>query len=227
MDLSRLTYRIGELRKPSGDRLTSDIKEFVNLAIRYVCERQDWGFMRGIELVTIASGTTFSLLPENFKRLTSEQSPVSYSDAVVTAGFPVPVNVFSREQMQGRGWWPLTQWNVAATTFLPSFGVYINLDQGTPTINIPQNIAATNNLQFSVSGYFYPPDLVKATDHNAVTDHGVLSDAIINLAKAFAYEAEDPADPRAQACRTRYEAAEDAALYNDLAVQRGGRNFHM
>lgn len=227
MNLSRLTFRVGELRKPNGDRLTSDVKDFINLAQKYIAEQSNWSFMKDHEDVTIASGDTSAPLSENFKQLTTENSPVSYASATVTAGFPIPVPVFSREQLQGRGWWPLTQWNVGATTFMPSFGVYIDLAAGNPTINIPQNITATANLTFTVSGYYYPADLVKGTDHNAITDHGILSDALVNLAKAFAYESEDPTDPRADACRGRYDAATTTALYSDGAIARGGRTMRM
>lgn len=223
--LSSLTYRVGELRKAIGDRLTSDVKDFINRAQRYICERNDFSFMRSHEDVTIPSGSTTAPLAENFKQLTQERSPVSFTDSSTTAGAPMPVRVYSREEMQRRGWWPLRQWVAGTATYLPGFGIFIDYDQNIPTLNIPQNVTTSASLTFTVSAFYYLPDLQKATDHNALTDNGLLSDALVNLAKAMAYEAEDPTNEMAAASRALFESAYKSAMYADVRKTYAGRSL--
>lgn len=224
MTLGELTRFVGELRKPSGDRLTSDVKSLINRAQRKIAEK-NWGFMRDVSDVTVEAGETSADLAQNFKELTPERYPVSFSDTSTTANCAVPVRVYSREEMIRRGWWPMRNWVMGASTYLPGFGTYIEQVQGASTLNVPQNLTSSTDLVFSVSAFYYPEDLVKATDHNSLTDHGDLSDALINLAKAYAYEAEDPANPQANACRILYSTAIRTAEYNDVRKTYAGRTL--
>jgi hypothetical protein len=224
MNLAELTRYAGELRKASGDRLTSDVKSLINRAQRKICEK-NWGFMRDTLDVTILAGATSGELAQNFKELTPERHPVSFTDSTTTANCAMPVRVYSREEMQRRGWWPMRNWVAGTSTYLPGFGVYIDQSQGVSTLNIPQNLASSTDLTFTVSAFYYPEELVKASDHNPLTDHGDLQDALLNLAKAYAYEAEDPTNPAGQACRLLYASAVRTAEYNDVRKTYAGRTL--
>lgn len=82
-------------------------------------------------------------------------------------------------------------------------------------------------MPFNVSAYYFPAALALGTDSNALTNHGLLADGLVNLVKAMAYETEDPTDKRAIACRMLYEDYYNKAIYQDTAQQFGGRELRM
>lgn len=224
MNLEALIRRVGELRSPNNDRLKVDIKQIINQAIDMIEERHSWSFMRSHEEVVVTAGDTSAPLAENFKELTQERSPVSWTD-ITGGGFPTSVVVLSREEMQRRGWWPLSRWITGSTGFVPGFGIYIDIDGGIPTLNIPTGLTSSSDITFTVSGYYFTEDLIKASNHNALTDNGLLADAVVNLAKSIAYRAEDPADARGDACDAIYERSYKSALYADVRKDYAGRTL--
>lgn len=181
--------------------------------------------MHNRSVFSVLSGTTSVSLGSTFKQLTGETSPVSYT----IGGFNTPVEVVSREQTERLGYW------VNVSNYIPTPGgtwpirvVFIEQNSGGNwTLNIPPQCAPTLDMPFNVSAYYFPAALALGTDSNALTNHGLLADGLVNLVKAMAYETEDPTDKRAIACRMLYEDYYNKAIYQDTAQQFGGRELRM
>ncbi len=174
------------------------------------------------------AGGVSAPLGDTFKELSSEKSPVSYTDASLGQS-NVPVKVASREEIES--WWPWP-WPFGPIlvpipgSYLPIRVVFIECNDGQWAINIPPQFAATNTLVFNVSAYWYPPDLLLGTDRNSLTDHGDLAEALIARAKAMAFFAEDPTDKRGMACMLNYQQLYKSALYADERQKTAGRTLH-
>lgn len=209
-----------------GNNMEKRLKSFVNRAQRAICSRYDFTFLHDRIPVTMDAGATSVSLPIGFKRLTTEQSPISYT----FGAYDIPVFVVSREQTEI--WYP---WlcNVNQTAFPPiPFPVQcVFMEQDGPgnswTINIPGQIASPQALTFNVSAYWYPEDLDRGTDTSAVTNDGLLCEALLSKAKSLAYAATNPSDPNMTACLALYEQHLKSAMYTDAAIMFQGRCARM
>lgn len=175
---------------------------------------------------TIPSGSLNVSLGATFKQLSSEQSPVSYTYGI----YNLPVTVASREQVEASGAWWTTYQNFTPTPggTWPIRVVFIEQNAGGNwTINLPPQCVQGSETPFNVSAYYFPADLALGTDSNALTNHGMLADALLNKAKAIAYAAEDPTDKRVAASLALYEDYFRQACYEDNAQQFGGRTLRM
>lgn len=228
MTLTEITHEIGDLSLKSIAQ-DSDIKNLINRAQRSIAQRNNWSFLHNRLSVGVLSGDTGVDLPATFKQLSDEKSPVSYTDASLGQS-NVPVKVASREEIES--WWPWP-WPFGPVlvpipgSYLPIRVVFLEQNAGQWRLNIPPQFAATSILVFNISAYWYPKDLLLGTDRNALTDHGELAEALVNRAKAIAYFAEDPTDPRGMAAMNLYQASYRTALYADSAQKTGGRALHM
>jgi hypothetical protein len=220
MNLTQLLFEVGELRSPTGDALRTNVKAMLNRAQKSMCERRSWSFMRDRIQVTIPAGQTYVGLPGEFKSLCEERWPVAYSG---TDNQRIPVTVSSRSEIENLTYTPGV--SSLATGNLPIY--YCFVEQTGPggdwTFNIPSLYTPTEDVIFTISAYLYPQDLASGVDHNNLTDHGDLGDALINLTKAMCYMATDPLDPRAQACLAEYERRFKIATYSDETRKLGGR----
>jgi len=224
MTLEQLIREIGELSVKNG-RLNSDIRGWVNRAQRTICERRNWTFMHDTIEVDIAANTAKASLPAEFKELATENSPVSFS--VSGSNVPLPVRVLSRAEINRRGnVFPLV-YTQAVSTQAPILEVFIEQNaEGTWTLNIANTAQQSNPVTFTVSGYFYVPDLEKGSDQNALTNHGDLVEALIARTKAIAYGSQDETDERITACMANYDRHIRDAIYADASKKNGGRALH-
>lgn len=227
MNLGEILHEIGELsvRSQAQDQ---DYINLVNRAQMSICQRNSWSFMHSRRKANVLANGTSAPLGPNFKELSSEKSPVSYTDTSLGQS-NVPVKVASREEIES--WWPWP-WPFGPIlvpipgSYLPIRVVFVECTDGSWAINIPPQFAASSTLVFNVSAYWYPPPLLLATDHNSLTDHGDLGEALLNRAKAMAYFAEDPSDKRGVACMNMYQQLYKSALYADEYQKRAGRTLH-
>lgn len=224
MNLSDFTREIAELGLQDG-RNDLYYRDWINRAQKAIASRRNWTFMHNRAVFTVPSGSASVSMGATFKQLTGEQSPVSYTYGI----YNVPVYVLSREETE-RGTVP---WNIGGPptpgTAWPVRVVFIEENAGGNwTLNIPPQCAPTStDLAFNVSAYYYPAALALGTDHNALTDNGLLADALLNLAKRTAYLSADPTDKRAEACRLIYEDYFTQACYEDNARQFSGRTLRL
>lgn len=227
MTRSDLIFQIGELRNPIGDRLRCDYPSIVNRAVKIVAERRNWSFMKDLVTATIAANTTAIALPADFKALAPERSPVSYN--LPGSTIPIPVHVTSREEANRYGAGYSALYGPIPASYYQA--QYVFLEATGPgegwTLNVPVQFRPTSALSFNVSAFFYPAALVAGDDENAMTTHGLLTDALINLAKAMAYDSETPGDPRAAACKENYETYFRQAASNDARQLLSGRSLHL
>lgn len=223
MILKDILFEVGELRSPGGDRLRSDYKRMVNRAQRTIAGRRDWSFMFNNVQATLPRGQTSVALPFDFKELAAEQTPVSYNQP--TNGFPVPVTVTSRAEVQRIGNDRAYDYVVVPGSYLPIKYVFFehNGPGGSRTLNVPPQYTPDSDTVFNISAYWYPSDLVQAADHNWLTDDPELADALISLTRYLCYNAEDPTDPRAVACKDEYEKRIKVAAINDARKKISGR----
>ena len=99
--------------------------------------------------------------PANFKALSTQQSPISYTHP--TSGFPIPVDVTSREQVERvgygwRGWYTLVP-----NGYLPVGAVFIEYNSNA----IPAGVVST-------SGGFVGRDGVTGEPYRIVVNNGVI-----------------------------------------------------
>lgn len=227
MDLEAILHEIGDLSVRSIAQ-ESDYVNLVNRAQRVITSRNNWSFMHDRKQINVLTGSTATQFPLAFKQLSAEKSPVSYTDASLGQS-NVPVKVSSREEVES--WWPWP-WPFGPIlvpipgSYLPIRVVFVENNQGSKFLNIPPQFAASATLVFNISAYWYPDDLALGTDHNALTDSGDVSEALINLAKSMAYFAEDPTDKRGVAARQLYQDHYKSALYSDGSQKTGGRALH-
>lgn len=230
MTISEILIEIGEL-SVRGQNMQSNLKGFVNRAQRAISQRRNWSFMHDRSTATVAAAATSVDLGADFKSLSEERSPVTYTDASF-GNSNVPVKVASREEVES--WWPWP-WPFGPVlvpipgSYLPIRVVFIeqNGPGGNWTLNIPPQFAATAALVFNLSAYWYPAPLVAGTDHNGLTDHGDLAEALLNRTRALAYAAEDASDKRAVACLELSEAQIKSAAYSDERIKSAGRNWRI
>jgi hypothetical protein len=223
MTLSDLIYNVGEvgLNKPYLD---NDLKGFINRAMKAIGQRRDWSFLHDQISVVIPAGQTSVALPDNFKQLAPEKSPVTYTDN--STGRNVPVTVKSRAEIERYNYclgYPYSR---------PITVVYIEItasgtNAGKWTLNLPVADPNLQDITFNVSCFTLPTPLVLGTDSNAMTNHGELGEAIINKAKALAYFAEDPSDPKGVAANALYESHYKTAAYSDARQQIVGQSVRM
>ena len=182
-----------------------------------------------VTTTTGGTGGTIALrsvsLGGTFKQLSGERSPVSYQDPTSSSPFPIPVQVVSRPAADRTATVPYSN---AQPTAYPIQSVYLeqNGPGGQWALYLPAQYAPTP-ITFQVSAYYYPADLTLGTDHNALTDHGDLCEALVNLAKARAYFAEEVDSPKGTAALALYEQAYKSASYSDVAQGFGGRQLRM
>lgn len=230
MTLAEIIYECGELGRSggTGQRVLSDWKGFINRAQRQIADRANFTFLHDRRAVVITSGSTSVALGANFKELSGEQSPVSFA----VGGYNAPVIVTSRERTEILGLWPSP--NVPYAPPLPGGHMPLqvvfletNGPGGQWALNVPPQYSVTSDATFNVSAYWYPGDLTQGEDHNALTDHGILSEALVNLAKSIAYRAEEPDNPKGVAAKQIAEEAIREALYSDGAKRFAGRTMRM
>jgi hypothetical protein len=205
-----------------------DLKGFTNRAIRTIAERWNWTAMQDRREVTIASGFSSAPIGESFKQLGTEESPVSFT----YGQYQLAVQVTSRARIQLAGVWPFPNGPLSFPVpggNMPVRVVFFerNGPGGQWTINIPPQFSITQPAVFFISAYWYPDPLVKGEDENPMTRDGNLSDAIINLAKSYAYRADDNTDARGDAAKAQAEEAITRAMYSDSAIAAGGRALRM
>lgn len=224
MNLSEVIHECGELAVK--DRaLISDIKGFVNRAQKTICQRRNWNFMHDRQQATITAGGTSANMPATFKELGTERSPVSYTNPA--NGLPITVTVSSRSELERLGYYRGIYFATLPASYLPIGYVFIEQNAGGVwTLNIPQQYIASSNIVFNIQAYYFPADLVLGTDHNGLTDHGDLAEALINKTKALAYFSQDPTDPRGVAALQMYEQQMRQAAYDDTRQRIAGRAMH-
>lgn len=230
MNLSQIVYECGEIGRSNGtgQRVDSDWISFINRAQRTIAERNDWTWMHARNQVTIASGLNSVALGSTFKKLTAEESPVSF----VYGRYNLPVKITSRERIESCGIWPLQKGPFSLPIpggFSPIQVLFLerNAPGGQWALNTPPQYSVTQDATFNVSAYWYPRDLAGGDDRNEMTDSGDLSEAIVNMAKALAYRAEEVDSPKGLAAKAIAEEAIGRALYSDGAQRWGGRTLRL
>lgn len=228
MNFGEILLECGELGNTSS-RVNQEWRRFVNRAQRRIAQRRDWNFCHDVRTVTIKSGQLSSPLDKNFKKLANEKSPISYQDPTVPFPLPIPVEVISRAQADRMGYNP---WTTPFPTAPVCFSLrYVFLEQNGPNgqwmLYLPVQAIANPTAVYTVSAYYYPSDLQNADDHNGMTDHPELGDALINLTKGMAYFAEDSTSPQGVACMEEYEKCYRRASYSDCQQRFGGRPLMM
>ncbi len=215
---------VGELslKSPATEM---NVRSYVNRAIRAIAQRWNWTFMHDIQLVTLPASQTSVTMPSNFKELSREDSPISFSYGL----YRLPVTVTTRSRIESAGLWPLMNGPLSMPLpggYLPVRVVFMerNGPGGAWTLNVPPQFIITQAMTFNVQGYYYPNELVSASDSNAFTEQGELVEAIIARAKAIGYFAEDPSSPLGQAAMQQFELHFRNALYGDSqqSLQVGG-----
>lgn len=232
LNLSQIIFEVAELGVRSI-RIDSDAKRFVNRAQKKICERRNWSFMRDLINRTIIAQEFSVNMPSDFKELCEERSPVTFNQP--TNGAPLPCYITSRARLDRLNFW--SYWPFAST-YIGFYTIqYVFMEQrrdppgdntndGPWTLNISRWYPNSTDITYNISCYRYVPDLVLGTDHNPLTDHGDLGDALINLTKALCYFSEDPTDPRGQAAMAIYENAYRSAAYTDARQKVGGQSVH-
>lgn len=202
--------------------------QWLNRAQKRIAQRKNWNLMHDVRPVTVLSGATSVLLGKEFKQLGEEESPVSFN----YGQYRMPVKVTSRARIEGLGFWPLLNGPLclpAPYGYIPIQVVFIEQDGpgGQWNLSVPSQYSISTNCVFNISAFWYPQDLLQGSDHNAMTDHGELCEAIINLTKSLAYFAEESDSVKGQAAMELYEASYQSALYSDVAQSMGGRTPRM
>lgn len=220
----------GELGRPgtTGQRQLSEWPLWLNIAQRQVCDRRLWSFTHDLRTVTIASGATSAPLGSTFRQLGQEQSPVSLQ----YSNYRLPVTIISRATLESAGVWPWQNPPFALTIpggYMPAIVAFLETNEpgGQWTINLPPQYSVTDDLVFNISAYHYPADLALGNDHNAFTDDGNLGMAIINIAKALAYAAEETDGKKADVAQAQAERYIERALYADGQKEMGGVTARM
>ena len=175
--------------------------------------------------IAIAAAGTSIGLGDNVKCLAPERSPVSYQDPTSATAQPIPVEIISRSRANRMSAQP---WSSTQVTGL--YG-HVFIEQNGPggewTLWLPIQFPAAGAVTFTIQAFYYPDELSQGSDHNALTDHADLGEALINLAKARAYFAEESDSPKGTAALALYEADYRQASYNDVAQQMAGRTLRM
>lgn len=228
MVFSEIIYECSSLGNKSTT-IELDWKNFVNRAQRRIAQRRNWSFCHDQRQVTINQGTLSARLDINFKEVSSEKSPISYNDPSQTYQFPIPCILISRARGDRQGYNPFFAPYPTLLNAFPLRYVFIERDGpgGQWTLNIPQQYAVNPTAVFNVSAYYYPNPLQGGDDHNGLTDHPELCDALINLTKAMSFFAEDAESKQGQNCMALYEQLFREASYSDLQQRLAGRALSM
>lgn len=230
MTLSQMIRYASELGRPNGTGTTvlSDWIDFFNQAQREISDRANWSFLHDLTQVTIASGETSIGLGENFKQLGEEENPISFD----YGAYQLPAKVMSRARIEQLGIWPTTTGPFSLSIpsgYVPAMVVFVetNGPAGEWTLNVPPQYVVTTGITFNVSGYFYPEPITQGSDHNSITDNGFLAQAMVQTAKAIAFQMEDSASEQGAKARELAEVQIEKALYADAAKKMAGRNLRM
>lgn len=226
MDLESLVREVRYSVKSA--QLQQDLKGMVNRAIKTIAERRNWSAMHDLRAITIPSGYSQTSLGSDFKQLSEEESPVSFT----YGNYRIAVQVTSRSRIELAGIWPFPNGPLSFPVpggFMPVRVVFLerNGPGGEWTLNVPPQFSITQPAVFNVQAYWYPAVLVKGSDTNPFTMDGNLSDAIMMLARAYAYRSEDPTDERGAAAKEEAEESIVRAMYAESAIAMGGRNLRM
>lgn len=120
-----------------------------------------------------------------------------------------------------------SQVTIAKPTTASASGVNITVGGTVWTINLPSRMLTSTDAVFTLSCFQFFPELVLGSDRNVITDHALLGDALLNKAKAIAFFAENPTDPRGMACEQLYQSLYKSAMYADQRNKIAGRAVHM
>lgn len=205
-----------------------DLKGFVNRAVRTIAERANFSCLHDIRTVVVPSGYDKQNLGWDFKQLSPEESPISFS----YGSYRLAVQVTSRSRIELAGIWPFPNGPFSFPVpggYMPVRVVFLERDGpgGQWAIHIPPQFSLTQDAVFYVQAYWYPFPLVKGGDRNPMTDDGNLSEAIIRLAASYAFRAVDPTDKRGDAAKEQAEEAIQRAMYSDAFIALGGRTLRM
>lgn len=215
MNLAQIIREVGE-GGGKGVVPDSKVKDYVNRAQRMLAERQNFTFMRSLQTATLTSGNVSVALSSRFKELDAEASPVVYADPD-GSGRGIPVSVTSRAEAQRVDW-------RSASPLCP---VWIEqTDGGLWSLFVPPQAAPTSDLVYTLACFLFPSDLVLGTDTNGMTTGGVITQALIQQAKALAFAAEDPTDARGLACQDSAEKMLMTFRANDERRKLSGRALH-
>lgn len=217
MILGDILLEVGEICVHDA-KLEINIRSYVNRAIRYIAQRRNWSGMFDWSQVTLLAGNFSVTMPDTFKELGREASPISFN----YGQYRLPVNVLTRSQIESFGVWPF----VNGPLSMPIPGSYVPIQvvfmerrgPGGPwTLNIPPQFSATQNQTYNVQGYYYPSDLAQASDSNFFTTQPEIVEAVIAKAKSIAFFAQDPTSDKGEAARKQFEDLYVTALYSDAS----------
>jgi len=201
-------------------RAYQSTKQYVNRAIRSIAQRRNWTWMWNRTQNTILSGNSNVSLGPDFKELSPENSPIS----ITYGNYNLPVVVTSRSRIESFGIWPFPN----GPQSFPTPGGYnpvqiVFLEQDGPggdwKMWVPPQYPITQNSVYNVSAYYFPAPLNLGPDQNAFTTHGILQNAVINLAKSYAYFAEESDSVKGQAAAALAEEQYTEAIYADVSTQ--------
>lgn len=220
MTLSDMVREAGEL----GARMNSvqsDIKPWIQRAMRQIAQRHNFTWMHSRQFATIATGTTSTALHPRFKELTPELSPITYTSP--TAQFPTPVRVKTREELERTG--PgVDNLTVNASGYWSPFFVFLEQNDGGPwTINTASGYTQAEDATYAYSCFLFPTDLTLGTDTNAITNDGELAEATVFLAVAMAILKRDASDPQGIAAKREAETYIKRAISQDAHRKLSGR----
>lgn len=223
MNLEELTREVGEFSVRSS-RTDTDTVSYINRAIRRVSQRRNWNCLHDQRTVVMASGSLSTELDPDFKELSAERSPVSYYDNTSGNSVPIPCEVTSRAIATRVCSNPLISDYPTISSGFPFRIVFIEQNQGGRwTINIPQQYQSNPSLTYTISGYYFPRPLKLGPESNGISDHPILCDAVLNLAKHLAFVAEDPESTKAVAAYALYDQAYRSAIYAEVNQALAGR----
>lgn len=226
MNLEGIVREISYSVKDSQTQL--DLKGFANRAVRTISERANFSALHDRRTVIVPSGFDSQSLGDDFKQLSQEESPVSFT----YGNYELAVQVTSRARIQLAGIWPFPNGPFSFPVpggYMPVRVVFLerNGPGGQWKLWIPPQFSLTQDAVFKISAYWYPFPLVKGEDRNPMTDDGNLCEAIIRLAASYAFRAVDPTDKRGDAAKEQAEEAIQRAMYSDAFIALGGRTLRM
>lgn len=196
------------------DDLAEFHKDWINQALQEIYQDISYNCMRHSEEVTIESGSSFAVLPSDFKELTTGKSPICL---VGTDGSLTPVDVTRRENII----------RTRATFLSPissSIGavqVYLSNNGDEWTLN--QLYEATSSSTFDVSYFRILPNLESDEDSNYLTKTypGMVEAKVLSIGFARIN------DPVFATWLANYELAKRRASADDSKRWTTGRRLQM
>jgi hypothetical protein len=201
---------------------------WINRALRMIQDDGAWSFDRQYADVTITSGSSSAELPENFKELTAEKSPISVFNPDGDSPFTyIPVEIVSREFLER-----YRSSSVVPVTPIPlraqreGLRVFVENPMGDSsrwTINMIS--PAAGDFQFRVYYLGYLPTLTEGgtTKSNRLTIE--YPELVIAQMKAIAFAAVN--DPIAGDFQALYRDLHRQASLSDWRRRNKGRVFRM